>query len=487
MIRLNRGAMTRKCSTIGLLFALLLSSSPALGQTGTSSSTGAADARSIAPAVPPAVPSSQAPPAESAFKFTSESPGKTSDATGQAATGEDKPGIAYTQPSGSSAGTQADLKSTAPPEVTEPQPLAIAPSSTGQPIATRLVDKRTVRLPVSTGAVQIRRPFKLFAREELIRNLSFRDTPVKEVIGELSRRGGLNIIVDGSVKGKITGDLKDITLNEAMDSVLAAAGLQSRTMDNNTVVVGSMQAMTQLGLNRPMARAFKLSYAHPYDVAMLLHSSVFNRGVAPEFATSFRRRSANRDRNENNTDSEGASESDLQATGEGGGRKGLRSRERKTSAIQASDDSEITNENNQTTRLEMNRQVRGISRSQTQEGVGFNNAATDPGSQQIRQFQETPADYTVEQNGGGAIVIPDVKNRQVIVVGTADDIAVAEEAIHLLDRRPRQVHIQASLIEISNQGIRQLGAQLNLQGAGLSGTILGPGAQPLIQSLRICQ
>src|SRR5581483_8856062 len=96
----------------------------------------------------------------------------------------------------------------------------------------------------------------------------------------------------------------------------------------------------------------------------------------------------------------------------------------------------------QTNRPDLQRTVRGSSYPRTQEGVGFNNSATDPGSQQIRSYQEINTDYLVDQNGGGAIVIPDVKNRQVMVVGTVDDLQVAGEAIRMIDRRPRQVHIQ---------------------------------------------
>jgi type II secretory pathway component GspD/PulD (secretin) len=324
------------------------------------------------------------------------------------------------------------------------------------------------------GTVNIRKSFKLFANEQLIHNMSFRDTPVREVVAELARRGNLNILIDKSVIGKITGELRDVTLNEAMDSVLAAAGLQSRTLDNNTVIVATLQAMVQLGLNRPMARAFKLSYAHPYDVAMILHASIFNKGMLPDYNSQFRRRSSNE-----TTD-----------TSEGG-------RARKAGGLQAEGDVSTENHNtngesdkssseidsSQINRPDVNRTVRGSSRSQTQEGVGFNNAATDPGSQQIRSFQEINSDYIVEQNGGGAIVIPDSKNRQILVVGTQEDINIAEESIKLLDRRPKQVHIQASLIELTNQGIRQLGATLNVQGQGASSSILGNARAPLIQYL----
>jgi len=147
------------------------------------------------------------------------------------------------------------------------------------------------RQPIQT---QIRRPFKLFLQNQngLIHHLSFRDTPVKDVIAEIARRGNVNIIIDKSCSGKITGDLRDVSLNEAMDNVLAAAGLQSRVLDNSTIVVGSTQAMVQLGLNRPMARAFKLSYSHPYDVAALLSASIFNKGYLPDFKTTTKRQLA---------------------------------------------------------------------------------------------------------------------------------------------------------------------------------------------------
>lgn len=325
------------------------------------------------------------------------------------------------------------------------------------------------------GTVKIRKPFRLFATEQLIHNLSFRDTPVREVIAEIARRGSLNILIDKSVTGKITGDLRDVTLNEAMDSVIAAAGLQHRTLDNNTVIVGTLQAIVQLGLNRPMARVFKLSYAHPYDVAGILNASVFNRGMVPDYTHT----------RENDSSSETHEDTRTTRNTEGGGTEpGGVTSTRVQAVTEEGPQTQIGQERDtQVNRPDVNRYVRGSSRAQTQEGVGYNNAATDPGSQQIRSFQEVNTDFIVDQNGGNAIVIPDSKNRQVIVVGTAEDLAVAEEAIHCIDRRPRQVHIQASLIEITNQGIRELGATLNVQGQGASASVMGNSAAPLVTYL----
>ncbi|HND69783.1 MAG TPA: hypothetical protein PL112_23450 [Candidatus Obscuribacter sp.] len=326
-------------------------------------------------------------------------------------------------------------------------------------------------LPATVGTVQIRRPFKLFAQESLIHNLSFRDTPVREVISEIARRGNLNIIIDKSCAGKITGELRDVTLNEAMDSVLAAAALTSRTLDNSTVIVASTQAMVQLGLNRPVAKAFKLSYSHPYDVAALLSASIFNKGYLPDFKTQIRSHTQRENVEESAAEREGQSQgTDLRGpTGEKSGSKN-----------NDKDSQNTETDATQSYQLETQpRSLRGISRAQTQEGVGFNNAAVDPGTQQIRAHLEVNTDYAVDPNGGGAIVLPDVKNRQVIVVGTQDDVTIAEEAIRLMDRRPKQVHIQASLVELNNQGIRQLGATLNMQGEGLSTSIMGNSQAPL--------
>ncbi len=296
-------------------------------------------------------------------------------------------------------------------------------------------------LPTLAGTVQIKRSFEFPQKNDtkLIHNLSFRDTPVREVIGEIARQGNLNIIIDKSVIGKVTGELRDVTLDEAMDNVMSASGLQTRVFDNHTVIVGTPEALFQLGLNRPVAQAFKLSYAHPHDVATMLQASVFNRG----FSTTLSDASQSVERGESS---------------------------------ESNNKTEVKND--QTASL-----VRATTKVQIQEGVGYNNAAIDPGTQQIRTLQELVTDYPVLQNGGGAIVIPDAHGRQVFVVGTSEDVEIAREAISILDRRPKMVHIQASLIELTNQGIRQLGATINVQGQGVSASIMGNSSAPLLSFL----
>ena len=335
----------------------------------------------------------------------------------------------------------------------------------------------------ATGDGKIRRSFKLFAKEELIHNLSFRDTPVKEVIAELARRGNLNIILDKSVFGKITGDLHDVTLNEAMDSVLAAAGLQSRVLDSNTVVIGSPNSLSVLGLNRTHYKVYKLSYASPFDLSQILSVSVFNRGFLPDFTTTVKTRTAEASAQNPKTATEVREESQAAGLGEGGAAKKKDQREQNTNSIETKEENDIGGDYSFSSRLDTQKTLKNTTRIQTQEGTGFNNAAQDPGTEQIRAFQEITTDATIDQNGGGAIVVPDYRNRQLIVVGTPDDLAVADECVRLLDRRPKQIHVQVSLVELTNNGIRQLGLALNMQGQGASGALLGGSGAPLISLL----
>jgi type II secretory pathway component GspD/PulD (secretin) len=350
-------------------------------------------------------------------------------------------------------------------------------------ISSKKLDPAYNRLPYKPGEIKVRRAFKLFAKEELIHNLSFRETPIKEVIGELARRGSLNVLLDKSVFGKVTGDLHDVTLNEAMDAVLAAAGLQSRVLDSNACIIASPNSLGMLGLNRTHSKVFKLNYLSPYDCANDLNCSVFFRGYIPDFSGTFKNNSQQKSTENPKFVSEKSEDSKLQGVGEGGAALSKTGKEVSGNAKEDLETSDSNTEYSFASRLDTMRQLRGSTRINTQEGQGFNSAAQDPGTLQIRAFQEVSTDYQVDNNGGGAIVIPDARNRQVIVVGTPDDLAVAEECIHLLDRRPKQVHVQVSLVELNNTGLRELGASLNLQGAGASGALLGGSGAPMINAL----
>jgi type II secretory pathway component GspD/PulD (secretin) len=379
-----------------------------------------------------------------------------------------------------------DLISPAAPEVTDPQPLASggsddAPKELAQ--STRrgntLTDPVYAKLPTTIGTVVTLRDFNKFPSNQIIHNLSFRDTPVKEVIAEIARRGNINIIIDRSAVGHITGDLHDVTLNEAMDTVLKSAGLQYRQLDSATIIIGLPNALFRLGLNRPLMRIFKCNYSSPFDIAQLLWATCFNRGINMDFTNNVRDRQVDVTRE---APSSKTAEDQLRSASSptaGGGSQISKTTTQNLNSTTGSIESESGDESTYPTKADQPRSIRGATRDQLNEGSGFASGSTDPGSQTIRSIVSVVTDYSVDQNNGQAICIPDSKNRQVIICGTQEDINMAEECIRLIDRRPRQVHIQSSLVELDNSGIRQLGAALNLQGVGASTALLGGSGAPL--------
>lgn len=438
MVRLPLGAVSKKTSALALVSLLMASSCPVFGQTANSisASSSSNDDKSLSDKLP--------------------------------------------------LGDPELFPSSVPPEVTDPQPIAQAPNRNTNPIA----DPYKNYLPTTGGSVQIRRPFKLSVSGGLIHNLSFRDASVRAVLSELSRLGNINILVDKSVTGNITGDLKDMTVSEALDSVLAASGLQSRTIDNNTVVVGSRHAMITLGLNRTIAKAFHLSYADPWEVAQILSASVFNTGL-------FLEASATRD-----IAAGGATDTIIPSpnvnyyppatltpnteTGAYTGSPAVSSAvpiDQQVSPVPSTGGGIVGTKGGETTSFKEDKRVVTSIRKKVDSVSGFNDAGVNPEKIKIQGYIAEQRDFEVSQNNGGALVVPDVRNRQIVVVGTPDDLSVAEQAIHLLDKRPREVHIQVSLIELRNEAIRQFGATMNLQGEGVSSSIAGNSQAPLITYL----
>ena len=522
MNRLSKGALLGKTLASILASSLLLSTLPVRAADMNAVQDSDTTVKTLAPLPesPPESPTSQMPsPTEasktkSTLQFTPEEVAPTPVASAQPAAGSEMkpieaPIAANDQAPPVEAPTAGVEKSKpiaeesanapAPPEVTAPQPLAggseppVDTATVSGADATQLaqgaggtrapIDPAYRKLPTITGSVSIKRGFDRFPNNQLLHNLAFRDTPVKEVIADIGRRGNVNLIIDKSAVGRITGDLHDITLNEAMDTVLSSSGLQFRQMDNSTIIIGSPNALANLGLNRPLIRAFKLSYNSPFDVANILWASVFNRGFLPDFTQAVRNRYVNTTHETPTSKTTEEVARTGTAPGAGGGTQTSKSTSVSGNLNDSNEETETGEELNQTTRPDQARTIRGSQREQLNEGSGFNNAGTDPGSQTIRARVQVVTDFAVDQNGGGAMVIPDPKNMQILVVGTRDDLTLAEEAIRLIDRRPKQVHIQSSLIELSNQGIRQLGASLNLQGGGASGNVLGGAGAPLVNFL----
>ncbi len=121
----------------------------------------------------------------------------------------------------------------ATPEISNKKVLTITNPKSPPPVKEKLEE-----LTVSPIEEEIKEPERLYA-------LSFRKADIHEILTILSKESRLNIIVDPDVRGEVTVDLKDVTLDRALDSLLTPLGLQYKS-ESNFIRVSPIRMQTRM-------------------------------------------------------------------------------------------------------------------------------------------------------------------------------------------------------------------------------------------------
>jgi len=275
--------------------------------------------------------------------------------------------------------------------------------------------------------IDLQKDFDVFPEGQKI-NLTLNEIDLPSVLTIIAREGGKNIIIDESVFGTISADLKNITLNQAMKTILLSKELEAR-VDGNTIFVASRPAMAKKGLNRKFVKAFKLNNSNCVEIASILETSVFNKGYQV-----------------NDTASE-ATATAMQAVETDGNTSAT------TPAIQSTSQSSII----------QGKKIKGKV-EELIPGENFGNADVLASKIKIQQTKSYTKEIDVSNNDGGAIVIPDTRTNSVLVAGLKEDILLAQNAIIYLDKQLSQVVIEVSLVELTKENTSDLG--LSLSGSG---------------------
>lgn len=106
--------------------------------------------------------------------------------------------------------------------------------------------------------------------------LTVKDAPVKDVIGALSKISGQSIVIDDSVQGQISLDLKDVPFNLALDLVTNSKGLTYKTMDN-IIVVSTFDNIKNYFSNFGV---YKLNYIKAEDAQKSISGVLKSDGLA---------------------------------------------------------------------------------------------------------------------------------------------------------------------------------------------------------------
>lgn len=106
-------------------------------------------------------------------------------------------------------------------------------------------------------------------------SISLRDADVRQVLRMFADKAKMNIVFHNSVRGEVTLDLKDVSINTALEFVLDACGLTYVRQDNN-IVIASKEAAKDLSYTRQNFTTFPVKYTNAQSVANFLNKSMFN-------------------------------------------------------------------------------------------------------------------------------------------------------------------------------------------------------------------
>lgn len=109
--------------------------------------------------------------------------------------------------------------------------------------------------------------------------LTFRETPLEEVYAMLSRQERVNIMLGQGVDGSVSVNLYNVTLDEAIRAIAAAAGYVVELRDNTYMIVSIEDAGKDALGGHTRIRTFKVQYTDPEVVAEVLekHLSRFGK------------------------------------------------------------------------------------------------------------------------------------------------------------------------------------------------------------------
>lgn len=338
--------------------------------------------------------------------------------------------------------------------------------------------------------------------------MSFRGVDVQDVLRALAQQGGFNVLLDESVTGSITVDLNNVTISDALDTIKTYSNLAYSVQGRNLMVAEANSEKGQ-SFKKSMTRMFPLRNANARVVADFLNTTVFaDRANAAGGGSA-------------GSGSAGVAGGGGGAAAGGGSAGNtpmpVTADYHTNSIIVVGDPTDIKTVQEHIEALDQPRQMKTwrlsqanaldvatmLSSSLFNEGqpsiattaggggssttvgntpsplrVTAENIAEGTGASQSSQssgnsgggsggsaplvnsltlrtrVQQT---QTIQISPTGPIILPDSRLNTITLLGTAEQISMAEALIPTLDRKVPQVVLEASLIEISEDGRKELG------------------------------
>ncbi len=330
-------------------------------------------------------------------------------------------------------------------------------------------------------------------------SMSFRGVDIQDALRALAQKGGFNVLLDESVSGTITVDLNNVTIRDALETLKTYGNLSYSVQGRNLMVADAASQKGQ-SFKKSMTRIFPLHNANAKVVASFLNSTVFADRVS---ATSGGGGTAG---GSSSGGSSGGSTAPMPVTadyhtnsiivvGDPTDIKMVQEhiealdqpRQMKTWRLSQANALDVAtilstslfNEGQppisvtsgsgtasaqgggmpSSLRVTMENIAEGTGASQSSQSTGSSGggASSNPLVNNLTLRARTQQTQTIQVSPTGPIILPDTRMNTLTLLGTADQISMAEALIPTLDRKVPQVVLEASLVEISEDGRRELG------------------------------
>lgn len=336
--------------------------------------------------------------------------------------------------------------------------------------------------------------------------MSLHGISVQDALRALGKKGGFNVLIDESVTGSISVDLNNVTIQDALETIKSYGHLAYAIQGNNLMVADATSEKGQ-SFRKSTTRIFPLHNANARVVADILNNTIFSDTVGNSSGAGTSTPTGGGSGNPVTADFHTNSlivvgePKDILAV-----QKHLevldKPRESKTwrlshanvldvATILASslfnEGIPVLNAGGTSTTTTTGTAVGGTSTTvravaeNVQEGTGASQATQSGGSgggsgtsgtasvnTSVTLRTKIKAVQNVSVSAAGPIILPDTRLNTLTLMGTAEQIAMAEAMIPTLDRKVPQVVLETALIEISETGGKELGFNFGFNNGGFS-------------------
>lgn len=309
--------------------------------------------------------------------------------------------------------------------------------------------------------------------------MSLHGVSLHDAFRALAKQGGFSVMVDESVDGSINVDLKQVTIQDALETFKTFGNL-AYSVQNNQLIVAKADSLKAKGFERSHSKIIPLRYTNALVVAQMLNQVLYGDPGGQQGGGGQNSQAALKVSYDTQTNS-------LIVVGTPNDIKTVEKhvdaldapRETKTWRLSHANALQVASMLSSSL---FNEGIPGVSLSgsaggstgagglasatlkvqneKVQEGAGSNasggaSSSTSVGNS-ITLRGQVKEELNIQISPQGPIVLPDTRLNTITVMGTAQQIAMAEAMIPVLDRKVPQVLLEVSLIEMTERQRRNI-------------------------------